>query len=77
MIFNARTKNQHVSEIEVAIRVVKIRVRGVKNNFPYTWYPVQHGSDAYYKSHEKQRDQGVRENVLDTSDANFDCYFNL
>jgi hypothetical protein len=37
MIFNARTKNQHVSEIVVAIRVVKIRVRGVKNIFPYTF----------------------------------------
>jgi hypothetical protein len=40
MIFNARTKNQHVSEVEVAIRVVKERVRDVKNIFPYTLAPL-------------------------------------
>ena len=40
VIFNARTKNQHVSEIEAAIRVVKERVRGVKNILPYTLAPL-------------------------------------
>ena len=40
VIFNARTKNQHVSEIEAAIRVVKERTRGVKNILPYTLAPL-------------------------------------
>ena len=40
VIFNARTKNQHVSEIEAAIRVVKERARGVKNILPYTLAPL-------------------------------------
>jgi hypothetical protein len=34
VIFNARTKNQHLSEVKVEIRVVKERVRGVKNILP-------------------------------------------